>query len=126
MHQLTEKQLHLLEFLVSIHDWEMAECKPLHTQSGRSLYFELAKTVLKDETNQAGGLKRSLGRLSERTVRNRMRSFESKGFLEVRSRSTDGRTRQLVATDKFLEVLDHHLEECLVRLENHYFLIEKH
>lgn len=125
MHQSNINHLHLLSFLVSLHEWEMSEYELLHTQSGRSLYFELAKTLLKNDHHPVGGLKRSLGQLSERSVRNRMRNFESDGYLEVHPHCVDGRTRQLVATPKFIEMLNRHLEQCLGKLESRYILIEK-
>jgi DNA-binding MarR family transcriptional regulator len=126
MSPLTEKQLHLLAFLVALHDQETNGFDVLHTQSGRTLYFELAKTMLDDQTRQAIGLKQRLGRLSERTIRNRIRSFEEMGLLKVHSRSADGRTRELVATEKFSQELKLHLNNCGVILEKHFYVIDKH
>lgn len=125
MSPLTEKQLHLLSFLVALHDQETNGFDALHTQSGRTLYFELAKTMLDDQTRQTAGLKQRLGRLSERTIRNRMRSFEEMGLLKVHPRSADGRTRELVATEKFAQELKLHLDKCGVILEKHFYVIDK-
>lgn len=125
MSPLTEKQLHLLAFLVPLHDQEVGGCEALHTQSGRTLYFELAKTMLGDPSHQSAGLKQRLGRLSERTIRNRMRAFEQMGLMKVHSRAADARTRELVTTEKFEQELKLHLDKCGLILEKHFYVIGK-
>lgn len=125
MTPLTEKQLRLLAFLVALNDQEVNGCEALHTQSGRTLFFELAKTLLGDPTTQAASLKQRMGRLSERTIRNRIRTFEQMELLKVLPRVVDARTRELVATEKFEQELKVHLDRCGVILDKHFYVIDK-
>lgn len=124
MRNLTEKQLQLLELLIALNDWEWGQNGELKTLSGRSLYYQLARAIL-DDRKKRTALKQRLERLSERSIRDRMRAFEAKQLLECQPGTLDARTRKLVPTEKFFDMIEQHLAHCQKILESRYFLIEK-
>lgn len=124
MRNLTDKQLHLLDLLIALNDWESMQKGELKTQSGRSLYYQLARVLL-DERKNRSALKQRLGRLSERSIRDRMRAFEANQLLQREPGVFDARTRTLVPTERFLDIIEQHLAYCQKTIESRYFLIEK-
>lgn len=124
MHKLTEKQIQLLDLLIELNDFEGLQHRELKTLSGRSLYYQLAKSIL-DDRKKHSFLKQRIGRLSERSLRNRMRDFEATQLLERQPDVLDARTRKLVPTKKFVDMVEQHLNFCQKKLESRFFLIEK-
>lgn len=125
MSKLSAKQANLLSILVALNAWELKNCDPLQTQSGRSLYFQLAQALLAPDEGDGVMMKQRLGDASERSMRDHMRLFQEAGLLTEKSGTHDARTKQIVPTEKFTEELRQHLDHCISLLESRYLLVEK-
>lgn len=124
MRNLTSKQQNLLDLLIALNELESVPSNAFKTLSGRMLYYQMAKTFC-PHRQLPSALKGRFGRLSERAIRERMRAFESEQLLMCHPGSRDARTRKLVPTVKFFNLLEEHLTRCQKALEARYFLIEK-
>lgn len=125
MTKLNLKQTNLLEILIALNAWELEEKTELQTQSGRSLYFQLAQAMLASESAGGVSLKRRVGTACERSIRERIRTFQQAELLCVKGNDKDARTKQIVPTKKFAEDLAKHLDHCIELLESQFILIEK-
>ncbi len=125
MVKLSPKQTNLLSVMVALHEWEQKQSDSLRTQSGRSLYFQLAESLLTPGEGEGVLMKQMVGTTSERSMRDHMRAFQEAGLLTEKSGSQDARTKQIVPTEKFTEELCKHLDYCIRLLENQYLLLEK-
>lgn len=114
----------MLDLLIALNDIEALQGRAFSTLSGRTLYYQMAKTFCQHR-QQPPVLKARLGKLSERAMRDRLRAFEEDHWLECQPGRWDARTRKLVPTDKFFDLLEKHLCRCQQALESRYFLIEK-
>ena len=125
MSKLSPKQANLLSMLVSLNAWEQKNSSCLHTQSGRSLYFQLAQVLLAPVEGDGVSMKQRLGDTSERSMRDHMRSFQEAGLLTEKSGTQDARTKQIVPTEKFTAELRQHLDLFIGLLEDRFLMIEK-
>ncbi len=125
MRKLSPKQANLLSILVTLNAWEQKNSASLHTQSGRSLYFQLAQVLLAPVEGDGVSMKQRLGDASERSMRDQMRSFQEAGLLTEKNGTQDARTKQIVPTEKFADDLRQHLDLCIGLLEYRYLMIEK-
>jgi hypothetical protein len=125
MLQLTEKQLRILDLLIELNDLEVMQHEQLATRSGRTLYFQIAKSIRKDPRKRSY-LKQRTGNVSERSLRGRMRSFEHLNLLECLAGVEDARTRKLVPTQRFIDLVALHLSSYQKVLETHFHLVSKH
>jgi hypothetical protein len=115
----------MLSILVALNAWEQKHNPMLQTQSGRSLYFQLAQILLAPVEGDGVSMKQRLGDASERSMRDHMRLFQEAGLLTEKSGTQDARTRQIVPTEKFTEGLRQHLDLCIELLEDRYLMVEK-
>ncbi len=125
MPKLSPDQANLLSILVALNAWEQQNSPPLLTQSGRSLYFQLAQVLLAPDEDEGLSMKQMLGDASERSMRDHMRSFQEAGLLTEKNGTQDARTKHVVPTEKFTEELRQHLDQCIRLLESRYLLLEK-
>ena len=89
MTKLNLKQTNLLEILIALNAWELEEKTELQTQSGRSLYFQLAQAMLASESAGGVSLKRRVGTACERSIRERIRTFQQAELLCVKGNDKD-------------------------------------
>jgi hypothetical protein len=125
MKKINPKQESLLSVLIALNAWEQKNCPSLQTQSGRYLYFQLAKSLLASHEGKGGLIKQMVGDASERSIRDHMRSFQEADLLTEKSGTQDARTKQIVPTEKFTEGLRQHLDLCIGLLEDRYLMVEK-
>ena len=125
MSKLSPDQANLLSILVALNAWEHKNIPPLLTQSGRSLYFQLAQVLLAPIQGEGLLMKQIAGDASERSMRDHMRYFQEAGLLTEKNGTLDARTKQIMPTDKFIEELRQHLDHCIRLLESRYLLVEK-
>jgi hypothetical protein len=125
MSKLSPKQVNLLTILVALNSWERKNCPTIETQSGRSLYFQLAQALLTTDEGEDVLMKQRLGDASERSMRDRMRSFQEAGLLTEKSGTLDARTKQIIPTEKLTDDLIRHLDLLMGLLESRYLLVEK-
>ncbi len=125
MNKLNPKQANVLSVFIALNAWGQNEIEAFQTQSGRSLYYQLAQTMLDTESTGGGLLKQGHGRVCERAIRGRIRKFQKAGLLVVKCSHQDRRAKQIVPTEKFVKDLSKQLDHCIGLLENRYLLIEK-
>jgi hypothetical protein len=125
MSKLSPKQVNLLNILVALNAWEKKNCPSIETQSGRSLYFQLAQTLLTTNEGEDVLMKQRLGDASERSMRDHVRSFQAAGLLTEKNGTLDARTKQILPTEKLTNDLISHLELFMRLIENRYLLVEK-
>lgn len=126
MPKFTERHVQILELLVALNDWEDREIHQLGTLSGRTLYFQMAKSLLQARGPYDGdSLKQCMGNLSDRSLRERMRHFEACNLLNREPGDVDARTRKLVPTEQFEFLLEQHLDHCQKSLESRFYLVNK-
>jgi hypothetical protein len=125
MVKLSPKQVNLLSILVALNAWEQKNCPSIATQSGRSLYFQLAQALLTTDEGEDVLMKQRLGDTSERSMRDRMRSFQEAGLLTEKNGTLDARTKHILPTEKLTNDLIRHLDHFMRLLENRYLLVEK-
>jgi hypothetical protein len=114
----------LLRVMIQIRSWEQTQQHELNTLSGRDLYFRIAESYLThpDKDQQ---LKQFQGALTERATRLRLREFEEQGLIEVLSNASDHRTKRVIPTAKFLQLLNVHLTHLKQMCDEQYVMINK-
>lgn len=96
-----------LRLLIALNHWEGSDQNDFQTVSSRELFYLMAESLLdKGQTLKYQTLKFLNGRLTERAMRQRVREFEVLGLITTRSNPADIRRKKLMATDKFIALLN--------------------
>ena len=117
----------LISSLAELHQWELENLPILSTLTGRHLYYRMAEETFHPEMALTKALKDLFGgaHFTEKALRSRMREMERQGLIETITRQSDARSKQLVPTEKFHELLQAHAEQVRHSFDKHYLLIEK-
>ena len=117
----------LVSSLAELHQWELDNLPLLSTLTGRHLYYRLAEETFHPEEALTKALKDLFGgaHFTEKALRTRMREMERDGLLETVTRQSDARSKQLVPTPKFHDLLQAHAEQVKRTFDKHFLLIEK-
>ncbi len=117
----------LISSLAELHQWELENLPILSTLTGRHLYYRMAEETFHPEMALTKALKDLFGgaHFTEKALRSRMREMERQGLIETITRQSDARSKQLVPTEKFHELLQAHAEQVRQSFDKHYLLIEK-
>ena len=117
----------LVSSMAELHQWELDHHPLLETLTGRHLYYRLAQEAAKGECEFSRALKDVFGGMhfTEKALRTRMRQMEREGLVQAIPRLDDGRSKQLVPTDKFEFLLKQHAEQVKRIFDRHFLLIEK-
>lgn len=99
----------LLRLLVEVHRWETSKIQALNTVSGRELYFSMLAQLLETQHVPDKPLKSHKGMATTKATRQRMHSFEALGLAIISSSKTDGRSKHLVPTGKFIQTVKQHM-----------------
>ena len=99
----------LLRLLIEVHRWETSELSVLNTVSGRELYFSMLGQLLIEQSSQDKPLKAHKGTGTTKATRQRIQSFEELGLAVITPSFTDGRSKQLLPTDKFIQLAKGHI-----------------
>jgi hypothetical protein len=117
----------LVSSLAELHQWELDNLPLLSTLTGRHLYYRMAEETFHPEEALTKALKDLFGgaHFTEKALRTRMREMERDGLLETVKRQSDARSKQLVPTPKFHDLLQAHAEQVKRTFDKHFLLIEK-
>ena len=113
--------------LAELHQWELENHPLLETLTGRHLYYRLAQESVKNEYALTRALKDVFGGMhfTEKALRTRMRQMEREGLIEAVTRPDDARSKQLLPTEKFNQMMTQHAEQVKKIFDKHFLLIEK-
>ena len=117
----------LVSSLAELHQWELDNLPLLSTLTGRHLYYRMAEETFHPELALTKALKDLFGgaHFTEKALRSRMREMEREGLIEAVTRPSDARSKQLVPTEKFHELLQAHAEQVKRSFDKHYMLVQK-
>ena len=113
--------------LAELHQWELANHPLLDTLTGRHLYYRLAQESVNKEYVLTRAIKDVFGSMhyTEKALRTRMRQMEHEGLIDAVTRPDDARSKQLVPTEKFNQLMAVHAEQVRKIFDKHFLLIEK-
>ena len=117
----------LVSSLAELHQWELDNLPLLSTLTGRHLYYRMAEETFHPELAVTKALKDlfSGAHFTEKALCSRMREMEREGLIDTVTRKFDARSKQLVPTAKFHELLHAHAEQVKRSFDKHYLLVEK-
>ncbi len=117
----------LVSSLAELHQWELENLPLLSTLTGRHLYYRMAEETFHPEEALTKALKDLFGgaHFTEKALRSRMREMERDGLIETITRQSDARSKQLIPTPKFHQLLEAHAEQVKRTFDKHFVLIEK-
>jgi DNA-binding MarR family transcriptional regulator len=117
----------LVSSLAELHQWELENLPLLSTLTGRHLYYRMAEETFHPEEALTKALKDLFGgaHFTEKALRSRMREMERDGLIETIVRQSDARSKQLIPTSKFHQLLEAHAEQVKRTFDKHFLLIEK-
>ena len=117
----------LVSSLAELHQWELENLPLLSTLTGRHLYYRMAEETFHPEEALTKALKDLFGgaHFTEKALRSRMREMERDGLIENIVRQSDARSKQLIPTSKFHQLLEAHAEQVKRTFDKHFLLIEK-
>ena len=96
------------------------------TLSGRHLYFNIAQSILDQQTTKSRqSLKVLSDPFTDRVIRDRIKEFERGGLIQLIRSDNDKRTKHLVPTNKLLHKINQHMNLLRQIGEQHMLLIEK-
>lgn len=113
--------------LAELHQWELENHPLLETLTGRHLYYRLAQESVSHEYVFKRALKDVFGGMhfTEKALRTRMRHMERQGLIEAVTRPDDARSKLLIPTEKFNQLMTQHAEQVKKIFDKHFLLIEK-
>lgn len=98
----------LLRIFIEIHKWEMENGDIFRNTSSRDLYYSMIDDLLNNKLKESS-LKSHKGSTTLKASRQRIQSFESIGMAVISQSMSDGRSKKLVPTPKFIELVEQHL-----------------
>ena len=124
---ITHASWGLVSSLAELHQWELENLPLLSTLTGRHLYYRMAEETFHPEEALTKALKDLFGgaHFTEKALRSRMREMERDGLIETITRQSDARSKQLIPTSKFHQLLEAHAEQVKRTFDKHFLLIEK-
>ncbi len=117
----------ITNFLADLHQWETENLACLSSVSGRHVYFGMARQAVGQQSLISSSLKDLYlaGNMTERALRLRIREMDSEGMLKSVSSESDKRSKYLVPTEMFYELVYHHTLAVHRLLEKNFFLVSK-
>ena len=117
----------LVVSLAELHQWELENHPLLGTLTGRHLYYRLAQESVNSQCALTRAIKDVFGSMqyTEKALRTRIRQMEREGLIEAVTRPDDARSKQLVPTEKFTQLMTLHAEQVRKIVDKQFLLIEK-
>lgn len=106
----------LLRILIEIHKWEAINSDIFKNTSSRDLYYSMIDDLLNNKLKESS-LKSHKGSTTLKASRQRIQSFEAIGMAVITQSTSDGRTKKLIPTEKFIQLVEQHIV-ALERLHN--------
>jgi hypothetical protein len=113
--------------LAELHRWEMDNMAYMRTMTGRHLYFAAAQRAVGERAQLERSLKElfSSPHLTEKALRNRMQDMLTEGLFLSQSSEQDNRSKHLIPTDKFFEIVHKHAEQTRKIFRNNFLIFPK-
>lgn len=104
----TTKGKALLRINIEIHKWESANHEIFKNTSSRDLYYSMVDDLLNHESKESS-LKYHKGSTTLKASRQRIQSYQEIGMAIIAQSTSDGRTKKLIPTDKFIQLVEQHV-----------------
>ena len=118
----------MLQIAVDIHNWESEHMRELETTSGRFIFLNLINYFCKNEHQLAmpSPLKSiyRTDKISEKSIRNKLKDFNSSGLVEYVSIQSDGRSKCAIPTNQMIKRLMVYSEQVNYIIRNHFYLVD--
>ena len=116
----------LLCVMAEIHEWEIEHHPALQTMVGRSLYFRIVHAHLNDHQFNKASLKQLIypDVATERGIRLRIREFEKLGLIGIELNTSDKRTKKIMPTDKFLDLVSAHQRQVRLIFQKRFIVLD--
>jgi len=98
----------LLRIFIEIHKWETLNHAIFKNTSSRDLYYSMVDDLINNKQNESS-LKSHKGSTTLKASRQRIQSYEEIGMAVIAQSSSDGRTKKLIPTDKFIQLVEQHV-----------------
>jgi len=106
----------LLRIFIEIHKWETLNHEIFKNTSSRDLYYSMVDDLINNKQNESS-LRSHKGSTTLKASRQRIQSYEEMGMAIIAQSTSDGRTKKLIPTEKFIQLVEHHLN-VLEQLHN--------
>ena len=106
-----EHYQYFIRCLLLAHQWETSGDGLMGTIIGRHVYLCIISELHADgKISESKSHKQVFSHPSftDRAIRLKLREFESKGYISMEVNASDGRTRSIRVTDKFMKQVDQH------------------
>ncbi len=102
---------HFIRCLSQAHQWETSPDGLMDTMIGRHVYVCIVSELHPDgRISKSKSLKQVFTHpcFTDRAIRLKLRELERQGYITMEINASDGRTRSIRVTDKFLKQVEHH------------------
>ena len=126
--QIYARQLtHIMSNLAELYEWELDNLPLLRTLTGRHLYFGLARRAVCERELLSGALKEIMGgaEFTDKALRIRLYEMQQAGLIESVRGTHDARSRHLIPTDKFHEMIHTYTNQVHLIFNRNFLMIEK-
>ena len=118
----------MLKIVVAIQNWENENLPELETTSGRFIFLYLLSYFC----NQTNPLTESTplksiyrtDRISEKSIRNKLKDFHAEGLIQFVSLSEDMRSKCAIPTDLLIRKIINYAERIHYIMRSHYYLVD--
>jgi uncharacterized radical SAM superfamily protein len=118
----------MLQIVMAVHVWEAENLPELETSSGRFIFLNLLSYFC----NHANPLSDSTplksiyqtDRISEKSIRNKLKEFNEQGLIQFVSLSEDMRSKCAVPTDLLIRKIINYAEQVNYIVRSHYYLVD--
>ncbi len=118
----------MLQIVLAIHNWETENLPELDTSSGRFIFLNLLSYFC----NQTNPLSDSTplksiyqtDRISEKSIRNKLKDFHADGLIQFVSLSEDMRSKCAIPTDLLIRKIINYAEQVNYIIRSHYYLVD--
>lgn len=118
---------HIMSSLAELYEWELDNLPLLRTLTGRHLYFEIARRAVGERQSLSGALKELMGGagFTDKALRKRLYEMQQAGLIESVRGTHDARSRHLIPTDKFHEMIQAYTDQVHHIFNKNFLMIEK-
>ena len=118
----------MLQIVVAIQNWEIENLPELETTSGRFIFLNLlsyfsSQTHPLAESTPLKSIYRT-ERISEKSIRNKLKDFHSEGLIQFVSLSEDMRSKCAIPTNLLIRKIINYAEQIHYIIRTHYYLVD--
>jgi uncharacterized radical SAM superfamily protein len=118
----------MLQIVVAIQNWENENLPELETTSGRFIFLNLLSYFCNEsnplaESSPLKSIYRT-DKISEKSIRNKLKDFHSDGLIQFVSLSEDMRSKCAIPTDLLIRKIINYAEQINYIIRSHYYLVD--